>query len=87
MSKRSSKTTSANYPKGIFLIADESYPQIVNGINFTPDPERNDYDEKFVQKLEKLKPLSSVKFPGEEDYDVYLKQGIHHSGGYIYRLK
>ena len=88
MSKRSSKTTSANYPKGIFLIADKQFPQIVNGTHFTPDPETNNLDPDIVKKLEQLKPLSSLKYPGEGDGSVYLKKGIHHANdGYIYRLK
>ena len=38
MNKRIAKPASANYPKGVFLIADKQFPQIVNGTHFTPDP-------------------------------------------------
>ena len=82
------KASSANYPKGVFLIADKQFPQIVNGTHFTLDPETNNIDPDMVKKLEQLKPISSLKFPGEGDDSVYLKKGIHHaSDGYIYRLK
>ena len=88
MNKRVAKPASANYPKGVFLIADKQFPQIVNGTHFTLDPETNNLDPDIVKKLEQLKPLSSLKPPGEGDDSVYLKKGIHHENdGYIYKLK
>ena len=88
MNKRIAKPASANYPKGVFLIADRQFPQIVHGTHFTPDPETNNIDPDIVKRLEQLKPISSLKFPGEGENSFYLKKGIHHENdGYIYRLK